>query len=117
LPSSNSFADGPSLVLPAGTWLVTGTVTFQRNTTTAVHWIARLSDGTAHHASSQHYQASASGHTASIGLSAIVTLAAQTTIKLQGAVSVGSTTSLMKAATPAAGSGNNATRISAVKIA
>jgi hypothetical protein len=117
LPSSNTFVDGPSLVLPAGTWLVTGTATFQRNATTAVHWVARLSDGTTHHASSQMYQGSVSGHTASIGLSAIIVLAAQTTIKLQGAVSVGSTTSLMKAATPAAGSGNNATRINAVKIA
>jgi hypothetical protein len=117
LPSSNTFVDGPSLVLPAGTWLVTGTATFQRNATTAVHWVARLSDGTTHHASSQMYQGSVSGHTASIGLSAIIVLAAQTTIKLQGAISVGSTTSLMKAATPAAGSGNNATRINAVKIA
>jgi hypothetical protein len=117
IPGSNTFVDGPSLVLPAGTWLVTGTATFQRNATTAVHWVARLSDGTTHHASSQMYQGSVSGHTASIGLSAIIVLAAQTTIKLQGAVSVGSTTSLMKAATPAAGSGNNATRINAVKIA
>lgn len=117
LPSSNTFVDGPSLVLPAGTWLVTGTATYQRNATTAVHWLARLSDGTMHHASSQQYQGSVNGHTASIGLSAIIVLVAQTTIKLQGAVSVGSTTSLMKAATPAAGSGNNATRINAVKIA
>jgi hypothetical protein len=117
LPSSNTFVDGPSLVLPAGTWLVTGTATFQRNATTAVHWIARLSDGTNHHASSQTYQGSVSGHTASIPLSAIIVLAAQTTIKLQGAISVGSTTSLMKAATPNAASGNNATRINAVKIA
>lgn len=117
MPGTNTFVDGPSLVLAAGTYLITGTATFQRNATTAVHWVARLSDGTTHHASSQTYQGSVSGHTASISLSAIVTLAAQTTIKLQGAISAGSTTSLMKAATPNAASGNTATRISAVKIA
>jgi hypothetical protein len=117
IPGSNTYVDGPSVTLDAGTWLVTGTATFQRNATTAVHWMARLSTGAVHHASSQHYQASVSGHTVSISLSAIIVLAAQTTIKLQGAISAGSMTSLMKAATPAAGSGNNATRINAVKIA
>jgi hypothetical protein len=94
-----------------------GTATFQRNATTAVHWIARLSTGTVHYASSQTFQPSLSGHTASLAVSSIVVLAAQTVVKLQGAISAGSTTSLMKAATPAAGSGNNATRINAVKIA
>lgn len=117
LPTSNTFVNGPSLTLEAGTYLIAGTATFQRNATTAVHWIARISDGTTHHASSQAYQGSVSGHTASIGLSAIVALAAQTTIRLQGAVSAGSTTSLMRAATPNAASGANATRINAVKIA
>lgn len=117
IPGNNTFVDGPSVTLDAGTWLVTGAVTFQRNATTAVHWIARLSTGTVHYASGQTYQPSLSGHTAQIGLSAIVTLVAQTAVKLQGAISAGSTTSLMKAATPAAGSGNNATRINAVKIA
>jgi hypothetical protein len=117
LPTSNTYVNGPSLTLAAGTWLVMGTATFQRNATTAVHWLARLSDGTTHYASSQTYQGSVSGHTASLSLKAIITLAAQTTIRLQGATSVGATTALMKAATPAAGSGNNATNIIAVKIA
>lgn len=117
IPANNTFVDGPSVTLGAGTWLVTATATFQRNATTAVHWVARLSTGAVHYASSQHYQASASGHTVSISPSAIVTLAAQTVVKLQGAISAGSTTSLMKAATPNAASGNNATRINAVKIA
>lgn len=114
---NNAFVDGPSVTLDAGTWLVTATATFQRNATTAVHWVARLSTGTTHYGSSQHYQASVSGHTVSISLSAIIVLAAQTTIKLQGASSAGSTTSLMKAATPNGASGNNASRINAVKIA
>jgi hypothetical protein len=92
-------------------------VTFQRNATTAVHWLARLSDGSTHYASSQTYQGSVSGHTASLSLKAIITLAAQATIRLQGATSAGATTALMKAATPAAGSGNNATNLVAVKIA
>jgi hypothetical protein len=116
IPGNNTFVDGPSVTLEAGTWLVTGAATFQRNATTAVHWIARLSTGAVHYASGQTYQGSVSGHTAQIGLSAIVVLAAQTVVKLQGAVSAGATTCLMKAATPAAGSGNNATRINAVKI-
>lgn len=117
LPTSNTFVDGPSLSLAAGTWLVTAQATFQRNATTAVHWLARVTNGTAHYASSQAYKPSVSGHTASLALSAIVTLAATTTVKIQGATSAGSSTSLMKAATPAAGSGNNATQINAVKIA
>jgi hypothetical protein len=116
LTGNNAYADGPSLSLGAGIWLVTATATFQRNATTAVHWIARLTTGAVHYASSQHYQASVSGHTVSISVSAIVTLAAQTIIKLQGAISAGSTTSLMKAATPNAGSGNNATRINAIRV-
>jgi hypothetical protein len=97
--------------------LILGLATFQRNATTAVHWIARLTNGTTHYSSTQEYEPSASGHTCNLSLHAIVVLAAQTTVKLQGASSAGSTTSLMKAATPNGASGNNATRISAVKIA
>lgn len=117
LPTSNTYVNGPSLTLAAGTWLVMGTAQFQRNATTAVHWLARLSDGTTHYTSAQTYSPSVSGHTASLAVQSVITLAAQAVIRLQGATSAGSTTSLMKAATPAAGSGNNATNILAVKIA
>lgn len=116
LPASNTWVDGPSLALGPGTWLIQAQFTFQRTATTAAQYGARITNGTAHYSSGQCYQASANGHTAQIGLTAIVALEAAATIKLQGLTSAGSASSLMKAAIPVSGSGNNATRIDAVQI-
>ena len=46
-----------------------------------------------------------------------VTLGATTTLRLQCATSAGATTSLIKAATAANGSGNNATQLCAIRLA
>lgn len=116
MPTANAWVDGPALALGAGTWLVQAQIQFQRNATTAVHYGARIGDGTTHYSSGQCFQASASGHTAQIGLTAIVVLAAATTLKLQGLTSAGTTSSLIKAAIPVSVSGSNATRIDAVQI-
>jgi hypothetical protein len=117
MPTSNTWYDGPSVSLAAGTWLINTHTTLARTATTALTYFNRLTDGTNHHASSSQYQASVANHTVSIGLSAVITLASTTTIKIQSASNAGATSVLMKAALLANGSGNNATQITAVKIA
>lgn len=117
LPVSSTWYDGPSLSLAAGTWLITGHISFWRTATTATIWFGRITDGTNHHASSQAYTTSVAGTGANVALTAIITLAGTTTIKLQGTTSAGATACLMKAATTANGSGNNATQITAIKLA
>jgi hypothetical protein len=117
LPVSGTWYDGPSLSLAAGTYLITGSITFWRTATTATTWFGRISDGTNHHASGQMYTASLAGTGGVMAMSAIVTLTGTTTIRLQGTTSAGATACLMKAATTANGSGNNATQICAVRIA
>ena len=116
LPVTGTWYDGPSITLGAGTWLVSAIAQFQRTATTANHWLARISTGTVHYASGQSYQASVSGQTEGIALTALITLTGPTTIKLQATTSAGATACLLKAATPASGSGNNATQISAVRV-
>ncbi len=116
LASSNTWYNGPSLSLEAGTWLLIGHITQIRTATTAESIYGRITDGTTHHASQQAYHPSASGSGAALSMSAIVVLTGTTTIKLQAATSAGATSSLMKAATAANGSGNNATQITALKI-
>jgi hypothetical protein len=117
MPVSNTWYDGPGISLAAGTWLVTGHISFWRTATTATIWFGRISDGTNHHASSQAYTPSVSGSGANVALTAVITLAGTTTIKLQGTTSAGATAALMKAATTANSSGNNATQITAIKLA
>ena len=117
MPTSNTWYDGPSLSLGAGTWLINTHTTLARTATTALTYFNRVTTGTVHYASSSQYQASVANHTVSIGLSAVITLASTTTIKIQSTSNAGATSVLMKAATLANGSGNNATQITAVKIA
>ncbi len=117
LTTSNTWYDGPSVSLAAGTWLVTGHITFWRTATTATTWFGRITDGTNHHASSQMYTASLAGIGGNVSLNAVIVLTGTTTIKLQGTTNAGATACLMKAATTANGSGNNATIITAIKLA
>jgi hypothetical protein len=117
LAVSNTWYDGPGVSLAAGTWLVIGHITHQRTTTTASQVFARITDGTTHYASTQYYHASVSNISGNLSMSSIVTLASTTTILLQAATSAGATSSLMRAATSANSSGNNATKITAIKLA
>lgn len=117
LLNSNTFYNGPSVTLEAGTWLINAHVTQVRSATTAEHIYARLTNGTIHYASTQMYHPSVNGAGVSLAMTAIVTLATQTTVHLQCATSAGSTASNMRAAMSANNSGNNATQITAVKIA
>ena len=116
MPVSSTWYDGPGISLVAGTWLITGHISFWRTATTATIWFGRISDGTNHYASSQAYTPSVSGSGANVALTAVITLAGTTTIKLQGTTSAGATAALMKAATTANGSGNNATQITAIRL-
>lgn len=117
LTTSGTWYDGPSVSLAAGTWLVNATVTLNRTDATAVTYFSRITDGTTHYASTQAYQAAVADHSDSVSLSAVITLVGTTTIKAQSTTDAGAATALMKAATTANGSGNNATQIVAVKIA
>jgi hypothetical protein len=116
LVTSNTFYDGPSVTLAAGTWLLTSQAQYQKTTTTASQVTVRLSDGSGHYASQNAYHASVANVTLGFAVSAVVSLAAVATIKLQMATTVGNAACLMKAQAPNNGSGNNATVISAVRI-
>jgi hypothetical protein len=114
--TSNTWYDGPSLSLAAGTWLVTAHISFWRTATTATIWFGRITDGTNHHASGQLYTDSVAGTGGVVALTGIITLTGTTTIKIQGTTNAGAAACLMKAALTANGSGNNATQLTAVKL-
>lgn len=116
MPTANTWYDGPTVSLAAGTWLVNCHLTQWRTTTTAATVYARISDGTNHHASTQGYHPSVAGNGVSLKMTAILTVASTTTIKGQMATSAGATTTLIKAALTANGAGNNASIITAIKI-
>lgn len=117
LATSNTFYDGPSLTLGAGTWLIKAKAQYLKTTTTASHVTARLHDGTNTLDDVTQYHANVTNVALGFSLFRIVTLTAPTIIKLQMATNVGVATALMKATAPNNGSGNNATRLSAVRIA
>ena len=117
LASPNTFFDGPSVTLAAGTWLVSAQATYQRTTTSSAQVTARISDGTNHFASQNAYHFSTSGMTLGFAMTAIATLTASTDIKLQLAMSVGGGGSFIKAAVPNNASGANATQITAIRLA
>ena len=115
MASANTWYNGPSVSLAAGTWLVMASATVGRTATTAGHYNVRISDGLTHYASVQQYHASVANNWAALSCNAIITLASTTTILLQAAGSI--KLAVLKATTPNNGSGANATGIGAVKIA
>jgi|GEM_PF-3498456 len=115
MASANTWYDGPTVSLAAGTWLVMASATLGRTTTTAGHYNIRISTGTTHYASVQQFHASVANNWAALSCNAIVTFGSTTTIKLQAAATI--TADVMKAATANNSSGNNATGLVAVRIA
>lgn len=113
--ASSAWSDLLSRSLGAGTWWVQASACGVDSTFVS-HFICRLYDGTTTHVSGQ---ATTSGGTyaAQVAISAIITLASTTTIKLQGSTTTGGTTSTFKAATPNVGSGNTATTMICIQIA
>jgi hypothetical protein len=116
LASNNTWYDGPTVSLAAGTWLVVCHLTQVRTSNTAETIYARISDGTNHHASTQFYHAATTSWSGTLAMTAIITLGGTTTIKGQMASSAGATSTLMKAALVANGAGNNASQITAIKL-
>jgi hypothetical protein len=116
LAANNTWYDGPTVSLAAGTWLVVCHLTQVRTSNTAETIYARISDGTNHHASTQFYHAATTSWSGTASMTAIITLGGTTTIKGQMASSAGATSTLMKAALVANGAGNNASQITAIKI-
>ena len=116
MASTNTWYTGASVSLTAGTWIVFGTVTLNRSTTTAQQYQARIFDGTTAHASGQQYQASVTNAPIVITLHAIIVLTGSATVSIQAASST-STANTILAATLANGQGNNATQINAIKVA
>lgn len=109
----NTWYTGASLVLPAGTYLVTGQITLLRNTTTALTYSAKINDGDTNYASAGIYMPSIANHIATLPLTTMITLTEETTITLQAAATVVST---IKAALVSNPAGNTATQLSAVRI-
>jgi hypothetical protein len=115
LASANTYYNCASVSLTAGTWLLMGTGTLGRTTTTAGNYNLRISTGTTHYASTQHYHASVANNFASLSCNAIVTVATTTTIYLQAAGTL--TNDIVKATTPNNASGATATGLIGIRIA
>lgn len=116
MTNASTWYDGPSVSLGAGTWMIDSCITAQKGSVSgAGDFAARLSDGTTHYASSESAWNTRAGSMTSISLSARITLASTTTIKVQAVSSFAA--SAIKAATIYQASGNNASNINAVRIA
>jgi len=115
LTNATTYYNCATVSLTAGTWLLLGTSTLGRTTTTAGHYNLRISDGVNHYASTQHYHASVTNNFASLSCNAIVTVASTTTVYLQAAGSIAG--DVAKAITPNNASGANATGLIGIRIA
>jgi len=115
MTSANTWYDGPSLSLAAGTWLLFGSATVGRTGTTAGNYDLRISTGSTHYASVQQYHASVANNWAALSCNGVAILGATTTIKIQVAGTIAG--DVLKAATPNNSSGNNATGLIALRIA
>lgn len=115
MTNANTWYNGPSLSLGAGTWMLSGAA-LVLGTTVAQDIVVRISDGTNHYASAQFSHGNAVQHAAALSLPrVVVTLAATTTVKVQAASTAAGCS--IKAATTSNGSGNNATWITAERVA
>jgi len=123
MSSSNTWYTGATgTQVSSGTYLVTGTITFNRAATTARTYQARLVNtegGGGVYASTSQYVPSANPSSCSLSLTAIVTVPAlsTSTIALQGLTTAGSASDTIVAAIPTNGQGYNATTICIIKLA
>lgn len=123
IATGGTYVDGPSVSLAAGTWLVIGQVTVTGSASNGFNnaAVAKLWDGTTVKASGETaFQQDSGGgpRVVTVSLVGIVTPSGTTTYKVSATVvSTGFGAGTILAATPDAGSGNNASRIVAVKLA
>lgn len=115
LPVSGTWYDGPSVNISAGTWLITATASFNRSTNILTTWEARLYDGANTLASSGVTTPALVNFAANASLSAVISVTASKTIKLQATTNAGAAACLMLSTTAVYGSAK-ATTISAVRI-
>lgn len=116
LTGADTWYDGPSVALAAGTWMVIAHATWHRSgeTAAAVEAGARIVAGSTVYASVQQTTPELAEATVSLSLSAIVLLDEPTTLTLQAISSVGG--AVLKARTPRNPSGDTATILSAARV-
>jgi hypothetical protein len=117
LTANNTWYDGPSITLAAGTWFIVATGHHRRNATTAANVGIRVWDGAAAVAHGEAYHPSANGAQLQIPAHGVVVLTETKTMTLQMLTSSGNVAALMKAATQNNSQGNLPTRITAIKLA
>ncbi len=111
LTAAQTWYDGPTLALGAGTWFVSGMVSGSIQSG-ANNFKARIWDGTTAYASSDVTQQGT--WAVNLSMSTLITLAAATTLRLSASGNNGGNT--MHAAIPDQPQGNNATQITAIKV-
>ena len=124
LTTSNSWTQAleTTTAFLQGVYLITATITFNRVTTTARTYMAKLGNDQVSpttYASTSLYMPSVNPSSASLSLSTIATVPALGSYKfrLYGLTTAGTASDLIKAALPSNGVGNNATSLSIVRIA
>lgn len=114
LTAANTYYNCASVSLTSGTWLLLGTSTIGRTATTAGNYNLRISTGTTHYASTQHYHGSIANNYASLSCNTIITVGSTTTIYLQAAGSLAG--DVAKAITTTNASGANATGLIGIRL-
>ena len=123
MSTSNTWYNGVTAAqISSGTYLVMGTITFNRTATTARTYQARIVDtegGGAVYASTSQYMPSVNPSSCSLSLSVLIVVPALNTrtLALAGLTTAGSASDLIVAAIPTNGQGNNATSLTIVKLA
>ncbi len=113
MPTANTFYDGPSVALTAGTWLLVGHITWQSDDGTSRSCTAKLWDGTTVEASAE--ESMNQGGRGQVTLAGVVVVTGTPTWKISATLSL--TNGSMLAAAAINGAGNNACRLVGIKIA
>lgn len=114
MTTANTFYDGPSLSLSAGTWLVTGHATMTRSATTITAWTCKLWDGTTVTTDAEATNPSQNPHTKTIHLSGLVAPGSTTTYKISCTATTSSNT--LNDTAPDNGATDKASCLTAIKV-
>jgi len=116
ITTANTWYGTTAVTLDAGTWLINAHITVARTATTALTYTARIYNGSTAEASTAQYMPSVANHSATLALTCIVTPAGSTTYTIQATANQG-TSGVIKAAALVNAQGNNATVITAIRLA
>jgi hypothetical protein len=117
LTLNNTWYNGPSITLGAGTWLVLVGGHYRRGTTGAANVAIRAISGGTVCAQAEFSHASVTNTELNPIAFGVLSLLSEETVTLQMLASLGSALALMKAGLAANGTGNTATKITAFKLA